>query len=110
MYSYETTLTHLVQTTDSSRAIARLKAMVGAKDFVKDDRFQTIRFKFSGFRKGNICIIKLNSNDLYDLTIGKVFKGEWIESVVVTDIYAENLRSVFESKTGLYLSASFTIV
>lgn len=84
-----------------------LEIMIGAKQFTYDSA-GTLRFKFKGSRKANFVEIKLNGLDLYDVKISKlVTKNYIIEEKVVkefTNVYNDQLKSLFEETTGLYLS------
>lgn len=82
----------------------KLRAMIGAKDFVSGpDR---LYFKWPGKRAtGNGVRIILHGSDTYDVEF--VWASGTKAPVGVkrlTGIYADQLRSVFEKQTGLYLS------
>jgi hypothetical protein len=49
--------------------------------------------------KGYITI-KLNGNDLYDVTFGKVRKFEYKELVRVEDVFVENLIETVDKMVG----------
>jgi hypothetical protein len=78
----------------------KLKAMIGADNFAHD-KDGSLSFRFKGSRKFKNCKIKLNGNDLYDIEFYSQ-RGEVVESR--EDIYAEDLKRIFEKTTGLYLS------
>lgn len=82
----------------------RLKAMVGANSFVysSDDHF--ISFKFKMCQKMNYIKITLNDLDTYDLEFGKIWGTSYKVVKEFDDVYCDQLKSIFESETGLYLS------
>jgi len=84
----------------------RLKAMIGAKNFVQSQADSWVKFQFmSGAKnKANRLRITLNSQDLYDLTFFTVRKGEMVVKEEFSDIYCDQLVSIFEDSTSLYLS------
>lgn len=96
----------LNQLTNSNNGGNRLVAMIGAKNFVQDERNYTIGFKFvaKARNKANYCRIKLNSMDLYDVEFISI-RGVNVKTISIhNDLYADMLKSVFEAETGLYLS------
>jgi len=80
----------------------RLKAMVSAHDFV--DLGNGLKFHFKGSRQYSGVKIELNVKDLYDVTFYKLRKGRATNEKTFRDIYAEDLKGVFEEETGLFLS------
>lgn len=96
----------LNQLTNSNNGGNRLVAMIGAKNFVRDEANYTIGFKFAAKakNKANYCRIKLNASDLYDVEFISI-RGVNVKTVSThNDLYADMLKSVFETETGLYLS------
>jgi hypothetical protein len=82
----------------------RLGAMIGARDFLALDA--GLQFKFAGSKTANCVKIELNDADLYDVAFYKVKRGG-LEFAVVqenSNVYADQLRRLFETTTGLYLS------
>lgn len=80
--------------------------MIGAKNFMRDERNYTIGFKFTAKakNKANYCRIKLNALDLYDIKFVSI-RGVNVKTVSThNDLYADMLKGVFETETGLYLS------
>lgn len=61
--------------------------------------------KFHGCRKSNIVTITLDlARDVYEMTFYRL-TGVNLKTVEKIDaVYAENMKEIFESKTGLYLS------
>ena len=84
--------------------MGRLKAMVGATNFVYDDN--SLKFKFKSCRKANVIQITLNSMDLYDIKFFKYNSRslECKEVKEMKDIYNDMMKSLIEEFTGLYLS------
>jgi len=88
----------------------RLKAMAGLEHwFITTEGDLILYFKAS--RRANIAKIKLNWKDLYDIEFYKVEISTAGEAPVhndlvvhYQDIYAENLREIFESATGLRIT------
>ncbi len=77
-------------------------SMTGARHFVADG--ETLKFKLpSNLAKLgiNAVTVRLNGNDLYDLSFGRVrgMKQELIAEY--GDVYCDNLREIFTSETGL---------
>lgn len=96
----------LNQLTNSNNGGNRLVAMIGAKNFVRDEANYTIGFKFveKAKNKANYCRIKLNASDLYDVEFISV-RGVNVKTISIhNDLYADMLKNVFETETGLYLS------
>ena len=77
-----------------------LRTMLGAGPFLSTQ--SSVRFRFRGSTKVNHAEIHLNGSDTYDLVIGRV-GGDPPFTVVSEhkDIYAEDLRRIFEEATGL---------
>jgi len=79
----------------------QFKAMTGAT-FIADGN--TLVVKFKGSEKCNIVYIELNSMDLYNVSFFK-YKGLNVKPVSeFENIYAEDLRGLFERQTGLRTS------
>lgn len=80
----------------------RFIAMTGAHHFVADG--DALRFRLpSNFAASGINAVRitLNCTDTYDLVFSKVAGLDVTEIAAVTDIYADQLRDVFRSGTGL---------
>ena len=98
--------TTLNQLTNSNNGMSRLSVMIGAKNFARSEQDYTIGFKFAAKakNKANYCRIKLNAMDLYDVEFIAI-KGATVKTVGTHNgLYADMLKSTFESETGLYLS------
>jgi len=98
--------TTLNQLTNSNNGMSRLSAMIGAKNFARDEKNYTISFKFAAKakNKANYCRIKLNALDLYDVKFISI-RGLNVKAVSTHEgLYADMLKGTFESETVLYLS------
>jgi hypothetical protein len=100
----------------------KLKAMIGAKTFTtyqdaRDSKYGEglggVSFKFpkpGGTNKPNFVKIILDPNDTYTMTLGAIrgTMGTWVSSYKIIDtisgLYADQLRPIFEDRTGLYLT------
>ena len=81
----------------------RFIAMTGAKQFVKDDKTQTIVFKIGRNEAGiNYVKIKLNSMDTYDMEFVKMRAGKRTTISEANGIYNDQLQDIFTEHTGLY--------
>jgi len=89
---------------DQMGGTRRISLMVGASGFIGDTC--SVQFSFKGSRKMNKIIVKLNEWDTYDIEFWKINarKGEFTRVSEARDVYFDQLISVFESETGLYLS------
>lgn len=90
---------------DQIGGIGRLQAMLGTKAVMYGDN--SVLFDFKGNRKMNKCRISYVAGlDLYNVEFFK-YSPKKLTSSKVQDfagIYADQLRSLFENTTGLYLS------
>ena len=96
----------LNQLTNSNNGGNRLVAMIGAKNFARDEKNYTIGFKFvaKATNKANYCRIRLNASDLYDVEFISL-RGVNAKTVSTHNgLYADMLKSTFEDETGLRLS------
>lgn len=80
----------------------RLKCMVGADYFVANGN--DVSFKFKGSKVANYIKIKLNEMDLYDIEFGKIWGYNYKIVKEVNGVYNDQLISIFEDTTKLYLS------
>lgn len=85
----------------------RLSVMVGATNFLFESN-GTFRFNFKMSKKASLVRITLNSLDLYDVKFYKKKKQQFIYDYVMVqeynNVYNDQLKELFESYTGLYLS------
>lgn len=86
--------------------MGKLRAMVGASDFVRTSRngYPALTFRFKGSRSLNVVTITLDPSDTYSLAFGRIVKYDVKPGPTFSDVYAEQLRPTFERATGLYLS------
>ena len=94
--------------------MGRLKAMVGAKDFLSysaasesehGEGLGGVAFKFAKSKgKPDYVKIILDPSDTYTVTFGNVRGYQLKNEDKTSGVYASNLRDLFERKTGLYLS------
>ena len=84
-----------------------LKMMVNGRNFCALDGDGGLKFNFSGSRKANTCLIKLDaSRDLYNVELWKITaSGKTVKQVYSLEgAYFDVLIPTFETETGLYLS------
>ena len=81
--------------------IGKLKAFTGAYAFGTNGNNVTFRIKN---RKVNAITITLNGNDLYDIKFFRIRGADLKIIKEYTDIYNDQLISLFEENTGMYLS------
>jgi hypothetical protein len=82
----------------------RLKAMIGAKNFSKTADSLTFQWPSKQRSTGNALKVTLKGDDTYDM---EFFNGP--KSVKKYDgVYNDQLKSIFEKQTGLYLTMSAT--
>lgn len=86
----------------------KLKMMLGAHSFVKgcfDNDNPGIQFKFPTANKINCCQLTLDmQSDLYHVKFMQITGLKVTCRGIYADVYVENVRDIFESSTGLYLS------
>jgi hypothetical protein len=83
----------------------RLAMMIGAKHFLSHED-GSLTFKFKGSRKMNYIRITLDACDTYTMSFQKFSPSKGTVKMVeeISGVYNDMLKSIFESKTGLYLS------
>lgn len=110
-HQYEALRQRTESTTDVANTILtqlggahRLRAMLGVKNFMADINALSFRFKNPGSGLPNHVEIKLVDSDTYTVTFRR-FRG-LNHKVLSThkDVYVEDLRKLFETKTKLRLS------
>ena len=79
----------------------RLVMFTGAKKFAALPN--GVSFKI-GNRSINYVRITLNGRDLYDMEFALIRGGKMTNKKDYTDIYSDQLKSIFEKATGMYLS------
>ncbi len=89
---------------DQMGGLGKLRAMVGATNFLASDN--SVSFQFKGCRKAKKCIVTLLPSDTYQMQLGKLDPKtfDWVELYNEKGLYNDMLKPVFESQTGLYLS------
>jgi len=76
--------------------------MLGTKLVVTGD--DSIQFSYKGSHKANKCLITLTERDDYTVEFWKIRGADFKNVQTIEGVYAEDLKSVFESETGLRLS------
>ncbi len=61
-------------------------------------------FTFKMCSKANTCRIEYTVNDTYKMTFLQIVGRELVEIEVFDELFFDDLKGVFESFTGLYLS------
>lgn len=89
--------------------LRRLVVMIGAKHFVygtdDDGDFFSFQFPNKARSKPNyVKIVYRKGSDTYRVRFGRIAKWDFTEGPVFDDIYADQLKPLFERTTGLYLS------
>ena len=83
--------------------------MIGASNFGRTTQngHPALTFTFKGSRKVNYVIITLMPSDTYSVQFRRGMTMRWHDDAPIAeyhDIYAEQLKPLFERVTGLYLS------
>lgn len=82
----------------------RLRAMIGADNFVGSVNSLQFKFKARAKNGANTLRVRLAADDTYTVEFWKVRGVSVSKLSEQSDVYADNLRAVFEHETGLYLS------
>lgn len=82
----------------------RLFSFVGANSFVGSDNSVTFRFKARATNGSNALRVVLDPSDTYTVEFISIRGTSVKVKESFSDIYADTLVSLFERKTGLYLS------
>lgn len=84
----------------------RIAVMTGAKDFMIDGH--GVSFRYPKSKHSNYIKVSLNGNDLYDVEFGRIRKVKGLPTYkqveTIDDLFFDQLKPIFEQKTGLYLS------
>jgi hypothetical protein len=87
--------------------LGRLSAMIGAKNFAyaKEGRGM-FSFQFPNRKRSapNCIKIVLEASDTYTVHFFRIGRADFKELGTVADVYADNLKSLIEDRTGLFLS------
>jgi hypothetical protein len=81
--------------------IGRLSAMTGAYNFLNLGDGVSFRIKN---QRANYIKIKLNTNDLYDVQVGRIRGTTYKVVSEASDLYNDQLKPFIEKSTGMYLS------
>lgn len=85
----------------------RLIAMIGAKNLAYDNKTNSFNFMFKMCKKSNMCKLSYNKGlDLYNMEFLKYNNRtcEVKEIKKYNGLYSDQLKSIFEDFTGLYIS------
>ena len=83
----------------------RLITMTGAIHLLYDNENNSFSFKFPMCKKANYCKISYNyGKDLYEMSFSKLSSKSIKTVAEFNNIFAEQLKSIFEDFTGLDLS------
>lgn len=83
----------------------RLRAMIGASSFMGAAKALTVRFRCRNPRRINTIKVILDPSDTYSVEFWTITSKTMRQvGEVARDVYADSLRQVIESTTGLYLS------
>jgi hypothetical protein len=92
----------LQQLCRSEAPVRVLKTLVGSTHVYAGPRKAEFTFKMC--RKADVCRIEYTVDDTYKMTFLKIVGHQLVEVEVFDGIYYDDLKKVFESFTGLYLS------
>lgn len=81
----------------------RAMVMIGGQALAAPDRL-TIKFKAPAINKANTLVITLDADDTYTMTFWKIRGAKMTQLEAVEGVYCDQLRPIFEKRTGLYLS------
>ncbi len=102
----------MTRTSEERRAIAnviirqlggRLTAMLGAYNIDATETGLKFRFKTRASNGSNCCVVDLEPSDVYTVKFVSVRGTSVKDKGTFTDIYAEDLITLFERETGLAL-------
>lgn len=83
----------------------QMQIMVGASFSLEENNPTGVLMNFKGNRSMNYCRITLDEGtDTYKVEFLRLRKYEFTLVKSYEDIYADQLTSLFETETGLYLS------
>ena len=82
--------------------LGRLKAFVGGHTFVSDG--DSASFKFKGSKVANYMKVTLTPLDTYNVELGKIWGQKYTVKKELDNVYFDQLVSIFEDTTKLYLS------
>ena len=81
----------------------RFSVMTGAKQFLSFDGGQGLQFRLPRYVdiKINVVRVKLDPNDTYTVTFGRIFGSKYTIISEHSDIDSEMLQPLFRQETGL---------
>lgn len=90
----------------SENGTARLSIMIGAKNFTysEKDGYASFKFMKGASNKANYIKITLTPADVYDVEFGRIWGMDYKVISTHEGMYFDQLRELFETETGLYLS------
>lgn len=82
----------------------RLAVMLGAHGFIGDEKSLAFRFKCRGVDGSNAFRVVLDPSDTYTIEFLSLRGSKRTVRATRENVYAEDLRPIFEAQTGLRLS------
>lgn len=82
----------------------RLSAMIGAHNFGGTNDSLQLKFRARAKNASNTVKVRLEADDTYTVEFWACRGVSARKVSEKSDVYADNLRAVFEHETGLYLS------
>lgn len=80
----------------------RIMKTIGANMIKFSNETNEVGFRFKYCKEYNICMLKYNDeNGLYNLSLGKGGRVNYVFTKEFKDVPAEELRTIFEKNTGL---------
>jgi len=82
----------------------RFIAMTGAKNFVHDSKRNSVSFRIGRGAKDSInhVTVTLDPSDTYTMTFMRIRGAKVTEVESVSDVYCDQLQTVFTDITGFY--------
>lgn len=81
-----------------------LSMMIGAKNFIAGNDHLSFKFSNKGAGKPNHIKVTLHPSDTYSVQFGRIWGLDFKVLETVEGVYCDNLKSIIEDRTGLYLS------
>lgn len=85
-------------------SIRRISMMVGAHSFTAGSHSLTFKFKAQAKNGANCVRVTLGASDTYRVEFIRLRGVNFNAKGDFSDVYAEDLKRLFERETGLYLS------
>lgn len=86
------------------RSTGNMARMIGAHTFTAGERSLTFKFKAKAQNGANCVRVTLGSSDTYRVEFIKLRGVDFWTKGDFSNMYADDLRPLFEKETGLYLS------